>query len=121
MFPCWCKADFVLPAGARQNAGFPHRPIAPTHRLWHFLREIDARGSAGACTIAAPAPSAPLDGHFAIFHLSFQAFCSFRNLAIPECTGISGLALIPCTCMPTKSRAMGVKPRSDLARLSRFL
>ena len=49
-----------------------------------------------------PAPATPLWSHRSgdqllvpIFHLSFQALCSFRNLARPGCTGTSGLALMP--------------------------
>ena len=57
----------------------------------------------------------------ATFHLAFQALCSFRNLARPGCTGMSGLALMPCTCMPTKSFAIGVNPGSLFARSSLFL
>ena len=56
----------------------------------------------------------------AIFHLSFQALCSLRNLARPGCTGICGLASMPCTCMPTKSFAIGVKPGSIFTSSSRL-
>ena len=54
----------------------------------------------------------------AIFHVSSQALCSLRNLASPGCTGTCGLALMPCTCRPTKSLAITEKPGSTFTSSS---
>ena len=102
--------DAPLNAELRSSSLFMHR-ICPKN-AYTFRSDALSR-----LPIPCSSKDQPL---LATVHLSFQAFCSFRNLARPACTGTVGLALMPAACRPMKSLDKARKPGSIEASFSRF-